>query len=69
MPPNVTWNPVSFRAPLPPKAATMPVAPAGRMPAVPLVVSATAPVVPPVPLVTETGSTSVPWWAPPNVSV
>ena len=54
---------------MPPKAATVPVAPAGRMPPVPLVVSATAPVVSPVPLVTETGSTSVPWCVLPNVSV
>ena len=36
---------------------------------VPFVVSATVPATPPVPFVTASGSTSVPWWAPLNVSV
>ena len=69
MPPNVTWNPKSLKIPAAPNGATATVEPAGRMPAVPLTNSATAPVTPPVPLVTASRLTSVPWWAPPNVSV
>ena len=69
VPPNVTWNPKSLKIPAAPNGATATVEPAGRMPAVPLTNSATAPVTPPVPLVTASRLTSVPWWAPPNVSV
>ena len=67
MPPNVTWNPVVLNVPAP-KPATVATAPGGSIPCVPFTVSMTAPVTPEA-FVTETGSTSVPWWAPPNVSV
>src|SRR4051812_45012245 len=63
-PPKVTVYPVSATVP------TEATAPTGRRPFVPLTVSATVPVAPPVPLVRASSSTSVPWNpAPPNVTV
>ena len=67
VPPNDTWKPCSLNAP-PKKPVTATVPPVARMPALPLVVSATVPAAPTA-LVTASGSRSCPASVPPKSSV